>query len=57
MVSAPWIDIEGVETEGQLERLRAMDCDYGQGFLLCRALDAEGIENFLERREEGALRH
>ena len=48
---------EGVETEGQLERLRAMDCDYGQGFLLCRALDAEGIENFLERREEGALRH
>jgi diguanylate cyclase (GGDEF)-like protein/PAS domain S-box-containing protein len=40
---------EGVETEGQLERLRAMDCDYGQGYLLCRALDAEGVERFLER--------
>lgn len=39
---------EGVETEGQLERLRAMDCDYGQGYLLSRALDAEGIERFLE---------
>jgi EAL domain-containing protein (putative c-di-GMP-specific phosphodiesterase class I) len=40
---------EGVETEGQLERLRAMDCDYGQGYLLSRALDVEGIERFLER--------
>jgi diguanylate cyclase (GGDEF)-like protein/PAS domain S-box-containing protein len=40
---------EGVETEGQLERLRAMDCDYGQGYLLCRAMDPEGVEKFLER--------
>jgi len=40
---------EGVETEGQLESLRAMDCDYGQGYLLCRALDPEGVEKFLER--------
>jgi diguanylate cyclase (GGDEF)-like protein/PAS domain S-box-containing protein len=40
---------EGVETEGQLERLRAMDCDFGQGYLLCLALVAEGIERFLER--------
>ena len=40
---------EGVETEGQLARLRAMGCDYGQGYLLCHALDAEGIERLLER--------
>lgn len=40
---------EGVETEGQLERLRAMGCDYGQGYLLCQALDAEGVEQFLDR--------
>ena len=40
---------EGVETEGQLERLRAMGCDYGQGYLLCQALDAEGVERFLDR--------
>lgn len=40
---------EGVETEGQLESLRAMNCDYGQGYLLCRALDVEGIERFLDQ--------
>jgi diguanylate cyclase (GGDEF)-like protein/PAS domain S-box-containing protein len=40
---------EGVETEGQLARLRAMDCDYGQGYLLCQALDPDGIERFMER--------
>jgi diguanylate cyclase (GGDEF)-like protein/PAS domain S-box-containing protein len=40
---------EGVETEGQLERLRAMDCDYGQGYLLSQALDADGVERLLER--------
>ena len=39
---------EGVETEGQLARLQAMRCDYGQGYLLCRALDAEGIRSLLE---------
>ncbi len=42
---------EGVETEGQLQRLRAMKCDYGQGYLLCHALDAEGIDHLLERAE------
>ncbi|HWM91728.1 MAG TPA: bifunctional diguanylate cyclase/phosphodiesterase [Thermoanaerobaculia bacterium] len=42
---------EGVETEGQLERLRAMDCDFGQGYLLCRALDAEGIDRLLDHPE------
>ena len=42
---------EGVETEGQLQRLRAMQCDFGQGYLLCHALDAEGIDRLLERSE------
>ncbi|HEX3128434.1 MAG TPA: EAL domain-containing protein [Thermoanaerobaculia bacterium] len=42
---------EGVETEGQLRRLRAMSCDYGQGYLLCRALDADAVERLLERSE------
>ncbi len=40
---------EGVETEGQLARLRAMNCDYGQGYLLSQALDADGIERLMER--------
>jgi diguanylate cyclase (GGDEF)-like protein/PAS domain S-box-containing protein len=38
---------EGVETEGQLARLKAMDCDYGQGYLLCQALDPEAVESLL----------
>jgi diguanylate cyclase (GGDEF)-like protein len=42
---------EGVETEGQLRRLRAMSCDYGQGYLLCRALDADAVDRLLERSE------
>src|SRR6185436_17903121 len=42
---------EGVETEGQLARLRAMECDYGQGYLLCRALDAEAVDRLLQRAE------
>ena len=29
---------EGVEAEAQLDRLRALDCDVVQGFLLCRPL-------------------
>ena len=32
---------EGIENADQLERLRDMDCDYGQGFHLQRPLDAE----------------
>ena len=45
---------EGVETQGQLERLRAMECDFGQGYLLSHALDAEGIDRLLERSEPWA---
>jgi EAL domain-containing protein (putative c-di-GMP-specific phosphodiesterase class I) len=35
---------EGVETEGQLERLSAIGCDHAQGFLLSRPLPAERLE-------------
>ncbi|HKI02638.1 MAG TPA: GGDEF and EAL domain-containing protein [Thermoanaerobaculia bacterium] len=38
---------EGVETEGQLACLKAMSCEYAQGYLLCRALDLEGVERLL----------
>jgi diguanylate cyclase (GGDEF)-like protein/PAS domain S-box-containing protein len=34
------VSAEGVETEGQLERLRALDCDELQGHLLGRPTDA-----------------
>jgi diguanylate cyclase (GGDEF)-like protein/PAS domain S-box-containing protein len=35
---------EGVETEEQLERLRAMGCPHGQGFWFARPLDPKGAE-------------
>jgi diguanylate cyclase (GGDEF)-like protein/PAS domain S-box-containing protein len=39
---------EGVETEGQLARLKAMDCDYVQGYLLYRALNADEVDRLLQ---------
>jgi len=38
---------EGVETEGQLEQLRTLDCDFGQGFLFSRPVDIEGATQLL----------
>jgi len=38
---------EGVETSEQLERLRALDCDVVQGFLLCRPLPAAACASLL----------
>jgi EAL domain-containing protein (putative c-di-GMP-specific phosphodiesterase class I) len=34
---------EGIETPIQLERLRGLGCNLGQGFLLGRPLDAAAI--------------
>ncbi|HVR97273.1 MAG TPA: EAL domain-containing protein [Thermoanaerobaculia bacterium] len=39
---------EGVETEGQLARLKAMGCDYVQGYLLYRALNVEEVDRLLQ---------
>ena len=41
---------EGVETEGQLERLCALGCDHAQGFLLSKPLPAADIESLLRSR-------
>ena len=38
---------EGIETDGQLQRLVAMGCDHAQGFLLSRPLPADGLEALL----------
>jgi diguanylate cyclase (GGDEF)-like protein/PAS domain S-box-containing protein len=38
---------EGIETDGQLQRLVAMGCDHAQGFLLSRPLPAEELEGLL----------
>lgn len=38
---------EGVETEAQLSHLKALGCDYGQGFLFSRPLDAEAMSKWI----------
>ena len=38
---------EGIETDGQLQRLVAIGCDHAQGFLLSRPLPADEIEGLL----------
>lgn len=38
---------EGVETQGQLDFLRAQGCDQYQGYLLCKPLSAAALENRL----------
>ncbi|WP_026118570.1 putative bifunctional diguanylate cyclase/phosphodiesterase [Nocardiopsis salina] len=35
---------EGIERPEQLEQLRAMGCDHGQGFLVARPMSADGVE-------------
>lgn len=46
---------EGVETESQLEFLRANGCDAMQGYLFCRALPAEELAGFLEDSKRCSL--
>lgn len=44
---------EGVETEDQLARLEALDCDYVQGYLLSRPLAADAAELLLRNPSLG----
>jgi diguanylate cyclase (GGDEF)-like protein/PAS domain S-box-containing protein len=39
---------EGVETEEQAAHLRALDCDYGQGYLFSKPLPAQSAETLLQ---------
>ena len=47
---------EGIETPEQLNQLKAMDCDCGQGFLFSPPLDPEAIEALLESDESERAR-
>ena len=38
---------EGIETGAQLTELKAMGCQYGQGYLLSRPVDAKRAEGFV----------
>jgi diguanylate cyclase (GGDEF)-like protein len=43
---------EGIETNAQREALRALNCDYGQGYLFSRPLDRTQAEALLARAGE-----
>jgi diguanylate cyclase (GGDEF)-like protein len=38
---------EGIETEAQLERLRAMGCDHGQGYLVATPMPRHAATNYI----------
>ena len=46
---------EGVETEGQLARLRELRCAYGQGYIFSRPQTAEATESLLRAGLESGL--
>jgi EAL domain-containing protein (putative c-di-GMP-specific phosphodiesterase class I) len=39
---------EGIETKAQLERLRELGCDLGQGFLFSRAVPRGEVNSLLD---------
>lgn len=41
---------EGTETEGQLERLSVLGCEYGRGFLFSKPLPAPQVAAFTARQ-------
>jgi diguanylate cyclase (GGDEF)-like protein len=43
---------EGVETLGQLAQLRKLNCQYGQGFLFSRPVDAESASAWVSARPD-----
>jgi diguanylate cyclase (GGDEF)-like protein len=42
---------EGIEDQGQLQRLQREQCDLGQGFLFARPLEAAAVEKLLNNTE------
>jgi len=42
---------EGIETDEQLNELKGLLCNFGQGFLLSKPLDEEGAEKVLARQK------
>jgi EAL domain-containing protein (putative c-di-GMP-specific phosphodiesterase class I) len=45
---------EGIETQGELDRLRELGCGLGQGYLFSRPLDAHGVERRLRAERDRA---
>lgn len=49
-----WMDLEmvaeGVETKEQVEFLKDLECDYGQGYYFAKPMPTEEFENLLDKR-------
>jgi diguanylate cyclase (GGDEF)-like protein len=45
---------EGVEDEPTWNRLRELNCDYAQGYLMCRPIPLHELMDWLRRRDTGA---
>jgi predicted signal transduction protein with EAL and GGDEF domain len=41
---------EGVETLSQLMQLRKLKCQYGQGYLFSRPVDAEMVDSWISKK-------
>ncbi|MEL7022389.1 MAG: EAL domain-containing protein [Pseudomonadota bacterium] len=48
---------EGIETQAQLEFLRALKCDYGQGMLFGEPMDADSFTRRLLEQQDGTDQH
>jgi EAL domain-containing protein (putative c-di-GMP-specific phosphodiesterase class I) len=42
------VTAEGIETAQQLEQLRVLNCDFGQGYLFSKPLDGKNATNLIE---------
>jgi EAL domain-containing protein (putative c-di-GMP-specific phosphodiesterase class I) len=40
---------EGIETQEQIELLKNIQCDYGQGYLFCKPLDTKAFLEFAKQ--------
>lgn len=47
---------EGIETDGQIEQLQEMGCEYGQGFLFSHPISAQELGPMLDLGEECGIR-
>ncbi|HEY9661729.1 MAG TPA: EAL domain-containing protein, partial [Allocoleopsis sp.] len=46
------VTAEGVETADQAEKLRLMDCEYGQGYFFSQPLDASVVSSLLVQQQD-----
>ena len=45
------VTAEGIETDSQLETLRTLGCEYGQGYYFAKPIDGEMFTKLLQSRK------